>query len=159
VQFGIRRTFSLDNLHQKRLNTPAMKPFDQTLVNSTLIFISPLIILPFFLAIRASFRYILTRKTNKTKQTEAMKNIDTLIAEAKGKFFSITFEKKDGTLRTINGKDKYLRLIAGAVSTPSIDGLREAGYKSAINRNRESWFSFQPEKVKAFKCGKTEHTF
>jgi hypothetical protein len=88
-----------------------------------------------------------------------MKTIDTLIAEAKGKFFSITFEKKDGTLRTINGKDKYLRLIAGAVSTPSIDGLRDAGYNSAVNRNREQWFSFQPEKVKAFKCGKVERTF
>ncbi len=136
-----------------------MKPFDQTLVNSTLIFISPLIFSTFFLATKSISLYILARKTNKTEQTEAMKNIDQLIAEAKGKFFSITFEKKDGTLRTVNAKDKYLRLIAGAVSTPSIDGLREAGYKSAINRNRERWFSFQPEKVKAFKCGKVEHTF
>lgn len=103
-----------------------MKPFDQTLVNSTLIFASPLIILPFFLATRAFFRYILTRKTKQTKQKQAMKNIDQLITETKGKFFSITFEKKDGSLRVVNGKDFYRRLIAGAVNTPTIDGLKSA---------------------------------
>ncbi len=81
-------------------------------------------------------------------------NIETLIAEAKGKFFSLTFEKKDGTVRTINGKDKYNRLLHGGDNK-----VAEAGYTSAVNRNKESWFAFKGEKVKSFKCGAIEHTF
>jgi hypothetical protein len=87
-----------------------------------------------------------------------MQTIDQLIAATKGKFFTVTFEKKDGTRRTVNAKDKYFRLIKGTGS-PATDGLRQAGYKSAVNRNRESWFSFQPEKVIEFKCGKIHQTF
>lgn len=83
-----------------------------------------------------------------------MKNIDRLIKSAKGKFFSVTFEKKDGTIRTINSKDKYFRLIKGGNST-----VQGSGYVSAVNRNKESWFCFQPEKVKEFKCGSIHETF
>lgn len=123
---------------------------------------SPLIFSTFFLATKSISAYLLTRKANKTNQKQTMKNIEEvnqLIAKSAGKFFSITFEKKDGTLRTVNAKDKYLRLIAGAKDSPSIKGLHEAGYLSAVNRNRESWFSFQPTKVKFFKCGKIERVF
>jgi len=81
-------------------------------------------------------------------------NIETLIASTKGKFFTITFEKKDGTIRTINGKDKYNRLLAGGTNK-----VAEAGYTSAVNRNKENWFAFKGEKVKSFKCGKIEHNF
>ena len=81
-----------------------------------------------------------------------------LIAATKGKFFSITFEKKDGTIRQINAKDKYIQLIKGTGSAGT-DGLKAAGYFSAINRNNQGWFSFKPEAVRHFKCGKIEKTF
>lgn len=87
-----------------------------------------------------------------------MNRIDQLINASKGKFFTIVFEKQDGTRRVINGKDKYFRLIKGTGS-PATDGLKQAGYKSAVNRNKESWFSFLPEKVIEFKCGKIHETF
>lgn len=108
----------------------------------------------FFLAIRAIFAYSLNRNTNQ----QAMKIIEQLIEQSKGKFFSITFEKKDGTTRIVNGKDKYFRLIRGGGS-PATDALKAKGYKSAVNRNRDDWFSFQPEKVIRFKCGAIEKTF
>lgn len=88
-----------------------------------------------------------------------MKKIDQLITETKGKFFTLKFQKKDGSIRTINSKDFYRRLIVGAVNTPTIDGLREKGFKSLVNRNKESWYSFQPEKVLEFKCGAIHETF
>lgn len=87
-----------------------------------------------------------------------MKTIEQLIAEAKGRFFTIKFRKKDGTVRVINSKDKYFRLIRGTGS-PATDGLRQAGYMSAVNRNKESWFSFQPHEVIEFKSGKIHQTF
>lgn len=84
------------------------------------------------------------------KQTE----ITNLIEQTKGKFFTLTFLKKDGTLRVINSKDKYNRLLKGGESTSA-----QAGYKSLINRNKDSWFSVLPEKVVSFKCGKIQKTF
>ena len=117
------------------------------------ILLSPAIFSIFSLAIASFSSYLLNRKT---KPTNTMQNTEIikLIESAKGRFFSITFQKKDGTLRTINSKDKYFRLIKGEQST-----VQEAGYVSAVNRNKESWFCFQPEKVKAFKCGAIEKTF
>jgi hypothetical protein len=118
-----------------------------------------LIFSTFFLAIRGFSEYILHNKqTKQTMNENQIKEIDALIAATKGKFFSITFEKKDGTIRTINGKDRYERLIKGTGS-PATTALREAGFKSAIDRNKESWFSFQPAKVKTFKCGQIEKNF
>jgi len=81
-------------------------------------------------------------------------NIETLIAEAKGKFFTLRFKKKDGTIRTINSKDKYHRLLAGGEN--KVEG---AGYLPAVNRNKESWFAFKPENVLEFKCGSTHVKF
>jgi hypothetical protein len=117
-----------------------------------------LIFSTFFLAIRTVSAYIKNINRNNTMTPQQSKEIDALIAATKGKFFCITFEKKDGTIRTVNGKDRYQRLIKG-VGSPATNGLREAGYKSAVNRNKESWFSFQPEKVKTFKCGQIEKHF
>jgi hypothetical protein len=124
-----------------------------------LILISPIIFSIFFLAIRAFYCYILPRQ-QETKPTDTMKNkeIIALIEAAKGKFFSLTFEKKDGTTKTVNAKDKYLRLIKGTGS-PATDTLKENGYIMNVNRNKESWFSFKPENVKHFKCGAVEKTF
>lgn len=121
-----------------------------------LILISPVIFCIFFLACRSIGCYLLTRKTNQTKPTDTMKNkeIIALIEAAKGKFFSLTFEKKDGTRRKINSKDKYFRLLKGGENN-----VAGAGYVSLVNRNKENWFCFQPDKVIAFKCGAVEKTF
>lgn len=85
-----------------------------------------------------------TKKT-KTMQTE----LDNLIAETKGKFFSITFVKKDGTTRVINGKDKYQRLLKGGVNNVAV-----AGYVPFVNRNTETWASAHKDAVVTFRCGK-----
>jgi len=81
-----------------------------------------------------------------------------LIKATKGKFFSVTFTKKDGTERTINGKDKYFRLIKGTGS-PATDALKAYGYVSFVNRNKESWASAHADSVKSFQCGSFKHTF
>lgn len=77
-----------------------------------------------------------------------------LVKNTKGKFFSITFRKKNGEERKINGKDFYKRLIAGGESTVS-----GAGYTSFVNRNKESWACAKDENVMVFKCGQTEVVF
>ena len=87
-----------------------------------------------------------------------------LIQATNGKFFSITFLKKDGTTRTINGKDKYRRLMAQhdegqRTPAPSIVALREQGYASAIDRNKESWFCAHEDRIVSFKCGDLVKTF
>jgi hypothetical protein len=106
--------------------------------------------------------FLLEKTKNKYKamqhQKQIAKQIDSLIAESKGKFFTLTFIKQDGTVRTINGKDKYNRLIKGTGS-PATAALKAKGYKKAVNRNRESWVSFMPEKVVEFKCGAIHKTF
>ena len=105
---------------------------------------------------------LIEKQKNKYKamqnHKQLAKQIDSLIAEAKGKFFTLTFIKQDGTVRTINGKDKYNRLITGKLH-PATAIQKEKGYKKAVNRNRESWVSFMPEKVVEFKCGAIHKTF
>jgi hypothetical protein len=83
-------------------------------------------------------------KKQKTMQTE----LDNLIAETKGKFFSITFVKKDGTVRVINGKDKYRRLLKGGVNNVTV-----AGYVPFVNRNTETWASAHKDAIVTFRCG------
>jgi len=115
----------------------------------------------FYLAARGTSLYILHRKAKQNKimhQDQIAKQIDSLIADTKGKFFSLKFIKKDGTIRTINGKDRYNRLVKGTGS-PATDALKAKGYKNAVNRNGESWVSFMPEKVVEFKCGAVHKTF
>lgn len=85
-----------------------------------------------------------TKTMTPTMKTE----LDSLIAQTKGKFFSITFVKKDGTTRVINGKDKYQRLLAGGVDT-----VRDAGYTPFVNRNTEKWASAHKDAVVTFRCG------
>jgi hypothetical protein len=86
-----------------------------------------------------------------------MKTLDQLITETKGKFFSVTFTKKDGSIRTINGKDMYMRLLAGGKFAAS-----ESGYVPFVNRNASNilnkkgggWVSAHKDEVITFKCGK-----
>jgi hypothetical protein len=123
-----------------------------------ILFAAPITFSIFYLATRIIVCYILPVLRNKHNKNKAMKNIETLIAASKGKFFTIKFEKLDGTIRTINAKNRYNRLIKGTGS-PATKALKEKGFKNAVNRNRETWFSFQPEKVVEFKCGKIHEIF
>jgi len=93
------------------------------------------------------------------KPIQPMKTLDQLIAETKGKFFSVTFVKKDGTVRTVNGKDKYYRLIVGTKENPNPNPVKNAGYVSFVNRNKESWASAHKNGVIVFKCGKVKAEF
>ena len=135
----------------------------ENLIHSALIVASiPALFSIFYLAARGSSVYILHRKAKQNKtmqlQEQTAKKIDALIEKSKGKFFTLKFIKQDGTVRIINGKDKYNRLIVGTGS-PATDALKAKGYKNAVNRNRETWVSFMPEKVVEFKCGAIHETF
>ena len=77
--------------------------------------------------------------------------LDSLIGATKGKFFSITFVKNDGTTRIVNGKDKYNRLLNGGSDTG-----RQAGFVPFVNRNTETWVSAHKDRVVTFRCGKLE---
>jgi hypothetical protein len=83
-------------------------------------------------------------KKQKTMQTE----LDNLIAQTKGKFFSITFVKKDGSVRIINGKDKYRRLLKGGEYKGET-----AGFVPFVNRNTETWASAHKDAIVTFRCG------
>jgi len=113
-----------------------------------------------YVVVLATFLLIEKNKQNKQMHIheQTAKKIDALIEKTKGKFFTLTFIKKDGTIRTINGKDRYNRLVKGTGS-PATDALKAKGYKNAVNRNGESWVSFMPEKVVEFKCGAIHETF
>jgi len=92
-----------------------------------------------------------------------MKTLDQLIAETKRKFFSVTFTKKDGSVRTINGKDLYRRLMAGGCKFSAY----ESGYVPFVNRNASNflnkkggnWVSAHKDEVIKFKCGKITAEF
>ena len=98
---------------------------------------------------------------HKPKQT-VNKTLDQLIAETKGKFFSITFTKKDGSVRTINGKDKYRRLLADGTNR-----VQEMDYVSFVNRNaagvktptKGNWAYAHKQEVLTFKCGDIKAEF
>lgn len=124
---------------------------DQTLALAAVIFLIPLIFSITWVAIFTCANLIRKKPQH---QQNMKREIDNLIAATKGKFFSITFEKKDGTVRIINGKDKYKRLLKGGENM-----VEHAGYISAVNRNKETWFSFQPDSVVTFKCGAIEKKF
>ena len=122
-----------------------------TIENITLVFASICIAL---ITISAIQEFLLNKKL-KTKQTKAMTptairtELDTLINQTKGKFFSITFVKNDGTTRIINGKDKYNRLLKGGSDT-----VRQAGFVPFVNRNTETWAAAHNDRVVTFQCGK-----
>jgi hypothetical protein len=134
----------------------------ENLIHSILIVASiPTLFSIFYLAARGISAYILHRKAKQNKimqNTIKTQEIAALIEATKGKFFSITFVKKDGSLRTINAKDRFDYLIKGTGS-PATDALREQGYMFAVNRNSKRFFSFKPEKVLLFKCGNVEKRF
>ena len=97
-----------------------------------------------------------------SKPKKMNKTLDELIAETKGKFFSVTFTKKDGSVRTINGKDKYHRLLAG-----ENERLKGMGYVPFVNRNASNTLTKKgggfvvahKEGVLTFKCGEIKAEF
>jgi hypothetical protein len=97
-------------------------------------------------------------KNNTMQNTATQQEIKELIEATKGRFFSLTFEKKDGSIRTINAKDRFTSLVKGTGS-PATDALKQEGYMFAVNRNNGRFVSFKPEKVKHFKCGSIEKQF
>jgi hypothetical protein len=83
-----------------------------------------------------------------------------LIDSTKGRFFTIKFIKKDGTVRVANGKDRYRRLFASRDSARAgVSTVAEAGYKSFVDRNKESWIAAKDENLLHFKCGAIEKHF
>lgn len=87
-----------------------------------------------------------------------MSEVENTIAATQGRFFSITFIKKDGSIRTINAKDRYQSHVKG-VGSPATDALKAEGYKFLFDRNRKGFFSYKPEKVLRIKCGGIDKTF
>lgn len=87
-----------------------------------------------------------------------MKNPDLkkLLDLSNGRFFSLTFVRKDGVERTVCGKNRYARLVKGGKST-----VADSGYTSAVDRNANGgeggWFCAKGERVKRFKCGKLRY--
>ena len=79
--------------------------------------------------------------------------LQNLIAATKGRFFSVTFTKKNGERRVLNGKNKYLRLLKGGQNN-----LAGTPYCSVIDRNLEDWRAVNSDTVAHFKCGKIEKT-
>lgn len=111
-------------------------------------------ILPLILASFSLIGFSILIKKQKSKKMQAMtpqqvqNELETLIASTKGKFFSIQFVKNDGSVRTVNGKDKYQRLIKGGV-----DNVRHAGFVPFVDRNRDAWASAHKDRVVRFECG------
>jgi hypothetical protein len=89
-----------------------------------------------------------------------MKNtsLHQLILDTKGRFFSLTFRKKDGSKRVVNGKNFYRDMVKGTGSAAT-DALKEQGYVSMIDRNKESWISAHETAGIHFKCGNVEMNF
>jgi hypothetical protein len=124
------------------------------------ILLSPAIFSIFSLAIASISGYLLNRKTKPNNTMQNTTELRNLIQQTNGKFFSVVFRKKDGTLRTANGKDKYLRLLADSSSPRAgFNPVKGAGYESFVDRNKESWICAKDENLVSFKCGKLEKTF
>jgi hypothetical protein len=88
------------------------------------------------------------------------KTLRKLIQETRGKFFSISFLKLDGTIRKANGKDFYRRLLADSTNPKAgFNPLKDTTAESFIDRNKEGWISARQERVVSFSCGAIHETF
>ncbi len=74
--------------------------------------------------------------------------LQTLIAQTKGRYFSLAFEKNNGDLRVVNAREKDLRYIRGGKNKQS-----DSPYVSVFDRNKKGWVCCRPEKVKKISCG------
>jgi len=70
-----------------------------------------------------------------------MLNITNVIEQAQNRFVTVTFEKKDGSLRTINGRFNVKKHLKGGTCTLDKDkffiiySMADAGYR-AINKEK-----------------------
>lgn len=117
----------------------------------SLLFI-PVIFSIFFLATRILSCYLLPRQPKPTMKNQ--NKLKKLIDQTNGKFFSCTFCKADGSIRLANGKDKYIRLLAGGHST--LEGTKSTPF---VDRNKDSWIAANDDRLIEFKCGKIHETF
>lgn len=74
-------------------------------------------------------------------------DLQALIAKSNGRFFSLTFTKKDGTTRVVNGKNKDLATLKGGTYKAG-----NAGYVAVWDRNAQHYVSVHPSRVKEFRC-------
>jgi hypothetical protein len=75
-------------------------------------------------------------------------HIQYLIKQTNGRYFRLEFQKKDGSLRVVNTKEKDLASLRGGENK-----VKDAGYLVAFDRNKRQYVSFKPEAVKRIKCG------
>jgi len=61
-----------------------------------------------------------------------------LISTSKGKFFTVTFTKKDNTTRTINGNFKYSKSNPSKLGYLTIYSAKDKGYKNVNSQTIES---------------------
>jgi hypothetical protein len=121
---------------------------------------APVIFSIFFLACRLFSCYILPVVSNYKHKKMNTTKLRKLIQETKGKFFSCSFIKNDGSLRVANGKDFYRRLLASS-SSPKAgwNPLAKTSFEPFVDRNKEAWIAASDERLVSFKCGKIEVTF
>lgn len=86
----------------------------------------------------------------KSVKSETEKELARLIKSTKGKFFSVSFKQKDGTIKRFNGKDFYKRI--------EFDNMNSFGF---VNPNKKTLFKNQKKggwqkdigEIVQFKCG------
>lgn len=75
-----------------------------------------------------------------------------LIHLSKGKFFTLTFRRKDGVERTVNGKNYFKKFISNSPTKRK----KPEDLVSIVDRNKGQWCSTTGERVIRFKCGPLE---
>jgi hypothetical protein len=86
----------------------------------------------------------------KSVKSETEKELARLIKSTKGKFFSVSFKQKDGTIKRFNGKDFYKRI--------EFDNMNSFGF---VDPNKKTIFKNQKKggwqkdigEIVQFKCG------
>ena len=123
--------------------------------------LAPFIFSFFFLATRVIGCYLFNRKTNQPQienNTMNTNKLKKLIDSVNGRFFSLEFQKLDGTIKKVNGKDFYRRLLSDGPKA-GWNPLKGTSFTAFIDRNKEDWSSASDSRLIRFKCGAIEETF
>lgn len=78
-----------------------------------------------------------------------MKDLENFIEQTKGRFFTVTFIKKDGTQRTLNGRVGVTKHLKGSVSRAgdqyiTVFDVKNGGYRS-VNKDTVKEIKFGKE--------------
>ena len=78
-----------------------------------------------------------------------MKNLEQFIEQTKGRFFTVTFIKKDGSERTLNGRVGVTKHLKGGVSRAgdqyiTVYDVQNGGYRS-VNKDTIKQIKFGKE--------------